>query len=138
MRAAARRRVVRTFLLAHVAAENPLAELWPQVGVDRPTVLDRQVGDAAFGSQVIRLIQGIRRTRVDAQATAATVFCHWRIEVQIHVGEQGAKENERANRSQDIGVLAPESEASSDSGVALDERAIVDGRPRFHYPACLL
>ena len=82
-RAAARRRVVRTYLLANVAAENPLAELWPQVGADRPTVLDRQVGDAAFGRQVVGLIQRIGWTGVNAQAAAAAVFRHGLIEVQI-------------------------------------------------------
>ena len=94
-------------------------------------MLDGEVGDAALGSQVVRLVQGVRRAGVDAQAAGAAVFLEGSIELEVDVGEQGAQEDVRADRGEQVGVLAAEAEPGAHGGVAFDQRAAVheDARP---------
>src|SRR5205823_14415679 len=98
--------VVGTHLLANVAAEDPVAEQRSQLRVDRSTVFDRQIGDAALGFEVIRLAQCIGGTGVNAQATRAAILLDGFIELELDVGQERAEEHERADRRGQVGVLA--------------------------------
>ena len=59
--------------LADVAAKDPLAELEPEIGVDR-TAKPGEVSDAALGSQVIHWFSASVEASVNAQAAGAAVM----------------------------------------------------------------
>src|SRR5438445_159099 len=73
-RAVAPGRVIRTHLLANIAAEYPLADARPEVVGDGATVLDGEVRNTALGGQVVGRVERVGGTRVDAQTTRAAVL----------------------------------------------------------------
>ncbi len=94
-------------------------------------MLDSQIGDAPFGSQVVCLVQGVCGAGVDAQTARAAVLLKRTVEVEVNVGEHGAQKDIRADRRQQVGVLASEAKAGPDRGVAFDERPAIDKDARL-------
>ncbi len=119
------RGIVRAHLLADIAAENPVAEFRSQLVGDWSAVFDRQIGNAPLGGQVKRLIEGVRRTGVDAQTTRPAVLLDRFVELELDVRQQRAKKDKRTDRRKQVGVLAPKAKAGADRRVAFGERTVV-------------
>src|SRR5262249_48079828 len=102
-----RLRVPRTHLLANVAAEQPVAQLRPELFGDRAGMLDGEIRDAPPGIEHVGVGEGLRRTGVQTRATRpATVrlLISW---LELGRGEDDPDEEVRAEiRREQIRVPA--------------------------------
>ena len=119
--------VPRAHLLAHVAAEQPVADSGPQFVRDRAAQLDGQVADAAPRVELIGRDERVGRTGVQARgAGAAVVGREGRVGLEREIEQQGAEEEIAAQLLVDQHrVLAEPAQAGPAGEVALQQRGRV-------------
>src|SRR5437879_1141205 len=118
-----------THVLAHVAAEQPLADSSAKLTGQVAAVLDGQVRDASPGVEDVRLYERAGRAGVEARGAGAAPIGLALVEGQRGGREDDADEEVRAERrGEEVGALADPAQARARREVALEDRARVDGR----------
>src|SRR5215510_8380724 len=99
-------------ILADVTAEGPLADTLPELGGDRPTMLDRQIRDAAPGVEHVGANESPGGARVQAPCAGATAVWQGRVSLDLRRRQHGPDEEEGAEvRVEKHRVLADPAEA---------------------------
>src|SRR5206468_12785338 len=116
-----------TYVLADVAAEEPVADRRTKIFGDRAPMLDRQVRDAATGVEDVRPDERLGRARVQARATRSATVGLRAVNVQLGGGQHDADEEIRAEIGPDeVGVLSDPAEPGGGREVTLEHGAGVD------------
>src|SRR5206468_168636 len=119
--------IPRADLLAHVAAEDPVADERPQIARDRALELDREVGDAEPSVELVGRDDRAGRAGRDAAGARAAALTRERgVGIERPVHEDLAEQEPRAEPlRQHSGVLADPAEARALGPAALEDRSRV-------------
>lgn len=114
--------VVGADLLADVAAEDPVAHAWLQVGRNVAAMLDGEVRNAARGVHPVGVGEGVRGTGVEAAGAGAAVVGLRRVWGEVEGGKYLAEEKAGAEvLVQDERVLADPADSGGGGEFALDD-----------------
>src|SRR4051812_11418842 len=137
LRARLREAVPRADELAVVAAVDPVADQRPQLLRNGALVLDRQIGDAAAGVELVRGDDRLRRADVDAPLARAAVSPRRRVIIyrygERQIGVNLAKEEPGAGPVEEQRVLAAPADAGAHRkldfhhGPRIGEHAVAEG-----------
>lgn len=76
-----------TYILADVTAKDPVTKVSFNLLWDLSPVFDRLIGDASGDFELVRRIQGSRRTSVDTFVTTSATICFRFVRIKIQVGK---------------------------------------------------